>query len=172
MRTLKVATAECFTHCEIGKKLHLVSAPYSKYPLPLRVVFSSFIPSVEVAKRVLGVELPPPTVEVNGIKVYTEEVDKEVTRLLAKGLVETFGVDVAIATSAGVGRGAITLWVEGEEETFTTEVEVDFTKATPEEIEMRKTDGVRKAILHLLKKLREKGLIEDEHLLVALKALE
>jgi uncharacterized protein (UPF0254 family) len=62
--------------------------------------------------------------------------------------------------------------VEGEEETFTTEVEVDFTKATPEEIEMRKTDGVRKAILHLLKNLREKGLIEDEHLLVALKALE
>jgi uncharacterized protein (UPF0254 family) len=155
-KPLKVASAECFTHGDIGKTLHLLSAPYAKKPLPLKVVYSSFVPSPEVFKKLFQAELPPPQLLLNGyIKLYTEEDDCRAATLMAKALKEMLGVDVAIASSAGVGRGCVAVLFGKRLYLLTSDVYADLITSTPREILKRKTSAVRKTIKLL------KDLIED-----------
>ena len=121
---IKIATAECFTHGKIGRELHALAQSYDgnfgceyienpkKYGEfdydELSVTCSLFIPTIEAVVKILNVENPPkPDKLIKGIKVYDEEGDKKVSRIMAQAVKDLSDCDIAIGTTAGVGHGVI-----------------------------------------------------------------
>ena len=105
--TVTFASAECFTHGLIGIEVHRLSAPYVPGRLPVSVVASLFLPGVFAVRELLGVSLPSPICEVNGVKVYDEEGNVKVVRALSRALHEKLKADISLSSSAGIGRGVI-----------------------------------------------------------------
>jgi len=144
---LTFASAECFTHCEIGMTVHKLSAPYTKNPIPVSVISVLFIPSVEAAKLFFNVKLPEPLFTLKGIKIYNESENVKVTQKLSTALKIKTGADICVASSAGNGRGVVTIFFKNRFYTVKTETKVkDFSKATLKEIEQRKKEAVEKTI--------------------------
>jgi len=123
---IKIATAECFTQGKIGRELHALAqsyegnfgAEYIETPKEygdfdyndISVTCSLFIPTIEAVKKVLNVENPPkPKKLIKGIKVYDEAGDKSMSKIMAKAVKELSGCDIAIGTTAGIGRGGISI---------------------------------------------------------------
>ncbi|MDR2623200.1 MAG: FeGP cofactor biosynthesis protein HcgF family protein [Methanobrevibacter sp.] len=122
-----VATAECFTHGKIGREIHSFIQNYggnleSKYLkdickgenldyIPKNLILSSglFLPSIYSVKKILNVNPPEPNEVINGVKIYKEEEDKLVSTLMANGIRELLDVDIGIGTTAGIGKGGITI---------------------------------------------------------------
>ncbi len=147
METLAVATVECFTHGLIGTLLHRRSAPYRRDRLPLKVVFSSFIPHPVVAETVLGVRLPPPQILLGGyVKVYDQKGDEEVVRMLAERLKALLSCDICIASSAGVGYGAVSVLFRGKMHVIRSPVWVDLRTASEREVLKRRNLAVKKTL--------------------------
>ena len=147
METLAVATVECFTHGLIGVILHRLSAPYRKERLPLKVVFSSFIPNPVAAETILGIKLPPPQILLGGyVKVYDQKGDEEVVRLMAERLRALLSCDICIASSAGVGYGAVSVLFRGKMHVIRPPVWVDLRTATQREVLKRRNLAVKKTL--------------------------
>ena len=141
------ASAECFTHSLIGAEVHRLSAPYVPGRLPVSVVASLFLPGVFAVRELLGVSLPSPICEVNGVKVYDEEGNVNVVRALSRVLKEKLKVDIALSSSAGIGRGVIAVLFKDSEFLIKTEISLsNFPDAPYELIEKRKREGVEKAV--------------------------
>lgn len=141
------ASAECFTHGLIGAEVHRLSAPYVPSRLPISVVASLFLPGVFPVKELLGVSLPSPIREVNGVKVYNEEENVRVVRMLTRALKEKLRVDVALSSSAGVGRGVVSILFKDSEFLIRTEISLsDFPDAPYTLIERRKEEGIEKSL--------------------------
>jgi len=139
---IKIATAECFTHGKIGRELHALAQNYEnnfgceyiENPKDygdfdynkLSVTCSLFIPTIEAVKKILNVKNPPePNTLIKGIKVYDETGDKQVSKIMAKAVKDLSDCDIAIGTTAGVGRGAITILTDEYEITTTTDIYAD-----------------------------------------------
>ncbi|MDR1819651.1 MAG: FeGP cofactor biosynthesis protein HcgF family protein [Methanobrevibacter sp.] len=75
----------------------------------LILVSSLFIPSVDGLIKILNLNPPEPQEVINGVKIYGEEEDKFVSSLMANGVRELLNVDIGIGTTAGFGRGGITI---------------------------------------------------------------
>ena len=132
---IKIATAECFTHGKIGRELHALAQNYNgkigrKYIKnsqctdfdysQLSVTCSLFIPTIEAVKKILNVKNPPePNTLIKGIKVYDEKGDLKVSKIMAEAVKKLTDCDIAIGTTAGVGRGGITI-ISDEYEIITT----------------------------------------------------
>ncbi len=160
-RTLTFASIECFTHCEIGMGVHKLSAPYVKNKLPVSVSAVMFLPSVYSIEEILGVMLPPPRAHVNGIKVYDEVENVNVTLILSRVIKEKLGVNISVASSAGNGRGVVCLRFNKEIFIIRTRNKVEgFPFASVEKILKRKEEAVNKTLL-LLESLIESGEIPD-----------
>ena len=164
---IKIATAECFTHGKIGRELHALAQDYegnfgceyiknkSDYGdfnyNELSVICSLFIPTIEAVKKILNIENPPkPTTLIKGIKVYEEEDDKKVSKLMAKAVKNLSGCDIAIGTTAGVGRGAITIITPKFEITTITKINADLRENNSEKLYQRSQNGIEKALLIIL----------------------
>ena len=123
---IKIATAECFTHGKIGRELHAIAQGYTgnfgrdyiENPESygnfnynkLSVICSLFIPTIEAVKSVLQIENPPePTTLIKGIKCYNEAEDKKVSKIMAEAVKKITDCDIAIGTTAGIGRGGIAI---------------------------------------------------------------
>ena len=144
---LTFASAECFTHGLIGAKIHRLSAPYVSGRLPVSVVASLFLPGVFAVRELLGVSLPPPVCEVNGVKVYDEEGNVKVVRALTGALRERLNVDVALSSSAGVGRGVVSILFGDSEFLIKTEISLpSFPDAPYRLVEKRKREGIERAL--------------------------
>ncbi|SNR90345.1 FeGP cofactor biosynthesis protein HcgF family protein [Desulfurobacterium atlanticum] len=149
-------SAECFTHCEIGMTVHKLSAPYVRNPLPISVISVLFIPSVETAKIFLDAKLPKPSFTLKGIKVYNEQENIKVTRELSTALKIKTKADICVASSAGNGKGIVTILFKDKFYTIETETQIeDFAKATLKEIERRKKEAVEKTIKFLKELMKE-----------------
>lgn len=176
---IKIATAECFTHGQIGTELHALAQNYEgdfgckyiKNPKDygnfdyneLSVTCSLFIPTIEAVVKILDVENPPkPDKLIKGIKVYDENGDKKVSRIMAQAVKDLTGCDIAIGTTAGVGHGAITVITDMHEITATTDIYADLCKNDSGELHRRSQNGIEKALEIILLLLNNRfGEIES-----------
>lgn len=160
---IKIATAECFTHGKIGRELHALAQDYEgnfgreyiENPKDygdfdyseLSVTCSLFIPTLEAVKRILNIENPPePDKLIKGIKVYDEEGDRKVSKIMAQAVKELSGCDIAIGTTAGIGRGGITIITDEYEITTTTAVYADLCENNSEMLFQRSENGIKKTL--------------------------
>lgn len=164
---IKIATAECFTHGKIGQELHALAQNYednfgfeyienpSEYGdfdyNELSVTCSLFIPTIEAVNKILNVENPPkPDTLIKGIKVYDENGDKLVSKIMAEAVKKLSDCDIAIGTTAGVGRGAISIITNEYEITTTTDVYADLNNPSSIELFNRSESGIQKTLEILL----------------------
>lgn len=160
---IKIATAECFTHGKIGRELHALAQNYEgnfgceyiKNPEEygdfdyneLSVTCSLFIPTIEAVVKILNVENPPkPNELIKGIKVYDELGDKKVSKIMAQAVKDLSDCDIAIGTTAGVGRGGISIITDEYEITTTTDIYADLCEKDSEELFKRSENGIGKAL--------------------------
>ena len=170
---IKIATAECFTHGKIGRELHAIAQNYEgefgreyienlkKYGdfdyNELSVTCSLFIPTIEAVVKILDVKNPPkPDKLIKGIKVYDEQGDKAVSRIMAQAVKDLTECDIAIGTTAGVGRGGISIITDEYELTTTTNVYADLCENNSEVLFKRSEDGIKKALELILLLLNNK----------------
>ncbi|GAA5818021.1 MAG: UPF0254 family protein [Methanobrevibacter sp. CfCl-M3] len=125
----------------------------------LILVSSLFLPSVDGLSKILGLNPPEPQEIINGVKIYGEEKDKFVSSLMANGVRELLNVDIGIGTTAGIGRGGITISNNKLDIITTTDVYADLRTLTniglndSELIFKRQENGIVKTLkllLHLL----------------------
>ena len=148
---IKIATAECFTQGKIGRELHALAQSYEgnfgveyienpkKYGdfdyNDISVTCSLFIPTIEAVKKVLNVE-----------KVYDEAGDKAMSKIMANAVKELSDCDIAIGTTAGIGRGGISVITDTYEITTTTDVYADLCENNSEKLFQRSENGIEKAL--------------------------
>ncbi len=164
---IKIATAECFTHGKIGRELHALAQNYEgnfglehiKNPKDygdfdynnLSVTCSLFIPTIEAVVKILDVKNPPkPDKLIKGIKVYDEQGDKSVSKIMAQAVKDLTDCDIAIGTTAGIGRGSISIISDEYEITTTTDIYADLCEKDSEKLFQRSENGIRKALEILL----------------------
>lgn len=170
---IKIATAECFTHGKIGLELHALAQNYegnfgSKFIEDLEeygdfdyntlsVECSLFIPTIDAVKDILKVENPPsPDFLIKGIKVYNEDSDKKVSKIMAEAVMNLTDCDISIGTTAGIGKGSICILSEDYEIITTSDVNTDLRKNNSEELFKRQVSGIKKAINIILLLVNEK----------------
>lgn len=160
---IKIATAECFTHGKIGRELHALAQGYEgnfgrEYVENLKdygdfdynelsVIGSLFIPTIEAVVKILNVENPPrPKELIKGIKVYDEKGDKAMSKIMAQSVMDLSDCDVAIGTTAGIGRGGICIINDEYTIITTSEVYADLRENNSEELFKRSENGIKKAL--------------------------
>ena len=160
---IKIATAECFTHGKIGRELHALAQNYDgdfgldyiKNPEKygdfdynqISVTCSLFIPTIEAVKKILNVDNPPqPNTLIKGIKVYDEKGDMEVSKIMAEAVKKLSGCDIAVGTTAGVGRGGITIITDRYEITTTSDVYADLCELNSDDLFKRSESGIKKTL--------------------------
>ena len=170
---IKIATAECFTHGKIGREIHALAQNYNgnfgrdyiKNPREygnfdynkLSVTCSLFIPTIEAVKTILRVENPPEPQElIKGIKVYTEEQDLDVSKIMAESIKNITNCDIAIGTTAGIGRGGISIISDKYEISATTDVYADLRENNSESLFLRQKSGINKTLKLFLLALNNK----------------
>ena len=173
---IKIATAECFTHGKIGRELHALAQNYEgNFGMDyiknlqdygdfdyneLSVTCSLFIPTVEAVVKILNVKNPPkPNKLIKGIKVYDEEGDKSVSKIMARAVKRLSDCDMAIGTTAGIGHGGISIITDEYEITTTADVYADLCENDSESLFQRSESGIKKTLeitLLLLNKDLEK----------------
>lgn len=164
---IKIATAECFTHGKIGRELHALAQNYEgsfgrqyiKNPNEygdfdyneLSVTCSLFIPTIEAVVKILNVKNPPePNKLLKGIKVYDEKGDERVSKIMAKAIKDLSDCNIAIGTTAGVGRGGICILTDSYEIMAKTEVYADLCEGNSEKLFQRSEDGIKKTLKIIL----------------------
>ncbi len=169
---IKIATAECFTHGKIGRELHALAQNYEgafgceyienpeKYGNfdydKLSVTCSLFIPTIEAVVKILNVKNPPkPDKLIKGIKVYDDEGDKKVSKIMAKAVKDMTNCDIAIGTTAGIGQGGISIITNEYEITTSSDAYADLCDNNSEALFERSESGIKKALNILLLLLNE-----------------
>ena len=170
---IKIATAECFTHGKIGRELHTLAQCYDgnfgcQYVKnqrdygdfdfkELSVTCSLFIPTIEAVVKILNVENPPkPNKLIKGIKVYDENGDKKVSKIMARAVKDLSDCDIAIGTTAGIGRGGISIVTDEYEIMTSTDVYADLCENNSEELFQRSENGIKKTLEIILLLLNNK----------------
>ncbi|MEO2117354.1 MAG: UPF0254 family protein [Methanocaldococcus sp.] len=163
---ITVATAECFTHANIGLTLHKAAAGYDDFEFKylfdgedlklmrnVKVITAMFIPSIFGAEKLLDIKLPEPDFNYKYAKAYSEEKDLEVAKLMAEGLKKKLKVNICIGTTAGVGRGAICILTDNNCHLFTSDVYANL--ITFENVKERQKNGIEKGIKKFLEVLKK-----------------
>ena len=160
---IKIATAECFTQGKIGRELHALTQNYEgnfgreyiEKPENygdfdynnLSVTCSLFIPTIEAIEKILNVQNPPkPLRLIKGIKVYDEKGDLNASKIMAQAVKDLSECDMAIATTAGIGRGGICIITDEYEISTTSDVYADLCQNNSEDLFKRSQSGIRKAL--------------------------
>ena len=170
---IKIATAECFTQGKIGRELHAIAQNYEgkfgrEYVKNLEeygdfdynnlsVTCSLFIPTIEAVEKVLNVKNPPePYKLIKGIKVYDEKGDLNVSKIMAHAVKNLTDCNIAVGTTAGIGRGGICILSDKYEILTTTSVYSDLCENNSEDLFKRSENGIRKALEILLLLLNDR----------------
>lgn len=170
---IKIATAECFTQGKIGRELHAIAQGYKgsfgkEYVKNLEeygdfdynnlsVTCSLFIPTIEAVVKILNVENPPkPDKLIKGIKVYDEEGDINVSKIMAHSIRDLTDCDIAVGTTAGIGRGGICIVSDKYEISTTTDVFADLCENNSADLFRRSQNGIKKTLEILLLLLNER----------------
>lgn len=153
--TIKIATAECFTHGIIAREIHALSQGYKGEFGPkvlnnlqndVILLCGMFIPTLSALKSVLKVDPPEPYKIIKGIKVYHDEDDLKVALLMARAVKDISGADIGIGTTAGVGKGGIALVTDEFMVKITSDVYADLCSSPSEQILERQKSGIKKTL--------------------------
>ena len=164
---IKIATAECFTQGKIGRELHAIAQGYEgefgrdyvknleEYGdfdyNELSITCSLFIPTIEAVVKILNVENPPkPDKLIKGIKVYDEKGDLNVSKIMARAVKDLTDCNIAVGTTAGIGRGGICIISEKYEISTTTDIYADLCENNSDDLFKRSENGIGKALEILL----------------------
>ena len=164
---IKIATAECFTQGKIGRELHAIAQGYEgdfgrdyvknleEYGdfdyNELSITCSLFIPTIEAVVKILNVENPPkPDKLIKGIKVYDEKGDLNVSKIMARAVKDLTDCNIAVGTTAGIGRGGICIISEKYEISTTTDIYADLCENNSDDLFKRSKNGIEKALEILL----------------------
>ena len=164
---IKIATAECFTQGKIGRELHAIAQGYEgdfgrdyvknleEYGdfdyNELSIICSLFIPTIEAVVKILNVENPPkPDKLIKGIKVYDEKGDLNVSKIMARAVKDLTDCNIAVGTTAGIGRGGICIISEKYEISTTTDIYADLCENNSDDLFKRSENGIEKALEILL----------------------
>ena len=164
---IKIATAECFTQGKIGRELHAIAQGYEgdfgrdyvknleEYGdfdyNELSITCSLFIPTIEAVVKILNVENPPkPDKLIKGIKVYDEKGDLNVSKIMARAVKDLTDCNIAVGTTAGIGRGGICIISEKYEISTTTDIYADLCENNSDNLFKRSENGIEKALEILL----------------------
>ncbi|XRP96866.1 UPF0254 family protein [Methanocaldococcus sp. 16A] len=163
---ITVATAECFTHANIGLTLHKAAAGYEDFEFKylfsdedlkliknIKIIAAMFIPSIVGAEKLLDIKLPEPDYSYRYAKAYSEEKDLEVAKLMAMGLKKKLNANIAIGTTAGIGMGAICILTDNNCYLFTSDVYANL--ITFENVKERQRNGIEKGIKKFLEILKK-----------------
>lgn len=158
--TIKIATAECFTHGLVAREIHACTQGYKgefgpqlggpetikNFQDEVLLLCGLFIPTLTALKTVLKVDPPEPHQLINGIKVYQEKEDQEVAVLMARAVKDLTGADVGIGTTAGIGKGGIALLTDQYVVKTTSDVYADLCSADSQKLLLRQRLGVKKTL--------------------------
>lgn len=158
--TIKIATAECFTHGIVAREIHACTQGYKgefgpqlggpetikNFQDEVLLLCGLFIPTLTALKTVLKVDPPEPHQLINGIKVYQEKEDQEVAVLMARAVKDLTGADVGIGTTAGIGKGGIALLTDQYVVKTTSDVYADLCSADSQKLLLRQRSGVKKTL--------------------------
>jgi len=164
---IKIATAECFTHGKIGQEIHSIAQGYagdlscryaknikeynsmvensSFFKKDLSLICSLFIPTIEGLERILFVKPPKPNLLIKGIKIYDEEGDIEVSKLMAIAVKRITNSDIGIGTTAGIGKGGISIVNKDFIVSTSSDIYADLSKPNPL-IAKRQKNGIEKTL--------------------------
>ncbi|ACV24204.1 UPF0254 family protein [Methanocaldococcus fervens] len=167
---ITVATAECFTHANIGLTIHKAAAGYEDFEFKylfsdedlklvknVKIITAMFIPSIIGAEKLLDIKLPEPDYSYKYAKAYSEEKDLIVAKLMAEVLKKKLNVNIAIGSTAGVGRGAICIITDKNCHLFTSDVYANL--ITFENVKERQKNGIEIGIKKFLEILKEEYFI-------------
>lgn len=164
---IKISTAECFTHGVIARQLHNLAQNYygdfgadddlineinkdidESYDFTnVSISCGLFIPTIEAVKNVLKIKNPPkPYKLIKGIKVYMEEDDKKVARLMGHAVKDISKSDIGIGTTAGIGRGGMAIITNEYDVVTTTNVYTNLIECDCDKLSKRQKEGVKKTI--------------------------
>ncbi len=150
---ITLATAECFTLGKIGTTIHKISSNYEEYknhkysPIlknKIIVLSSLFLPSTISIENLLNIKLPKSDYNYKFSKAYNEKNDLIVAELMAKGIKNKLNPDIAIGTTAGVGKGGICIITNYNKYLFTTDINGDL--INKKNIVLRQKNGINKTI--------------------------
>ncbi|WP_281774235.1 UPF0254 family protein [Methanobacterium formicicum] len=158
--TIKIATAECFTHGLVAREIHACTQGYQgefgpqlwcpetikNFQEEVMLLCGLFIPTLTALKTVLKVDPPEPHRLINGIKVYQQKEDQEVAVLMARAVKDLTGADVGIGTTAGIGKGGIALLTDQYVVKTTSDVYADLCSADSQKLLLRQRSGVKKTL--------------------------
>ncbi len=158
--TIKIATAECFTHGLVAREIHACTQGYQgefgpqlwgpetikNFQEEVILLCGLFIPTLTALKTVLKVDPPEPHRLINGIKVYQEKEDQEVAVLMARAVKDISGADIGIGTTAGIGKGGIALLTDQYVVKTTSDVYADLCSADSQKLLLRQRSGVKKTL--------------------------
>jgi len=159
---ITLGTAECFTHGLIGTTVHKISSNYEEYRNSyyytiingnIKVLMSSFLPSRYAIEKLFNIKLPKEDYNYKYSKAYNEENDLKVSYLMAKGVKDLLNCNIGIGTTAGIGRGGITIITDYNVYQFTTDVYGDLIKG--KNIIERQKNGIEKTLNKLMEILKE-----------------
>jgi uncharacterized protein (UPF0254 family) len=113
--SIKIATAECFTHGKVAEEIHAFSRGYpgnytwkispGKYGLSL--VAGLFIPTLSGVRTILRIDPLPVISSIDDIKVYDQDGDLAMALMMAEAVKNITGAEIGIGTTAGIGEGGI-----------------------------------------------------------------
>jgi len=160
---VKIATAECFTHGNVGREIHAFSRGYprtyawtldpEKFTLSLSA--GLFLPTLTGVRSILRIEPHPPVETLNDIKVYDQESDEVMAVRMATAIKNITGSDIGIGTTAGIGKGGIALVSDSVKLLSTSNVYADLRSADPSQILMRQKSGIEKTLMLLERLLND-----------------
>ena len=155
---IKIASAECFTYGKIGLELHRLSQNYTGNFGPeyieyenifknTSVICSLFIPTISAVKTILKIPNPPqPKQLIKDIKVYDEKGDKKVSKLMAKAVKDMTKSDIGIGTTAGIGKGAISIQTNKYLITTNSGFYADLVNKNSKDLHQRQIAGIKKGL--------------------------
>ena len=106
-----------------------------------------FIPTLDAVKSVLKIENPVEPLElIDGIKVYDDEGDMEMSILMAEAAKKISNSDVGIGTTAGIGYGGIAIVDDDVIISTSSDVYADLVKADSNRLYERQKSGIEKTL--------------------------
>lgn len=160
--TIKIATAECFTHGKIAQIIHSISMGYNqniagydcsqfKSDKNLSLIGSVFVPTLSSVNDLLKIIPLKPTETINDIKVYSQEEDNEMSLMMAEAIKNITSSDIAIGTTAGIGKGAISIIYNDNKLILESSVYADLRKSDKDLILKRQESGIKITMTELEK---------------------
>ncbi len=174
---ISIATAECFTHGILAHEIHAISQGYtdnfasnyldlvseiereclndnidSLYNLrDLSVNCGLFIPTLDAVKTVLNIQNPlKPLTLKNGIKVYDDKGDIEMSILMAEAAKKISNSDIGIGTTAGIGYGGIAIVDDDIIISTSSDVKANLMGDDDNNLYLRQVSGIEKTLKILI----------------------